>query len=53
MGQVKDGDFGAVITKYYRTNKPEEAIVFGNKENAENFIKHNLNPNRKFEVIIK
>lgn len=53
VGQVKDGDFGAVITKYYRTIKPEKAIVFGNKENAENFIKNNLNPNRKFEVITK
>lgn len=53
VGQVQDGDFGAVITKYYRTSKPEKAMVFGNKENAENFIKNNLNPNRKFEVITK
>ena len=53
VGQVKDGDFGAVIAKYYRTIKPEKAMVFGNKENAENFIKNNLNPNRKFEVITK
>lgn len=53
VGQVKDGEVSTIITKYYRTIKPEKAMVFGNKENAENFIKNNLNPNRKFEVITK
>lgn len=53
VGQVKDGEVSTIITKYYRTIKPEKAMVFGNKENAENFIKNNLKPNRKFEVITK
>lgn len=50
---VTPEDNHGLLGKYQTTQDKEKAIVFGNKENAENFIKNHLNPNRKFEVITK
>lgn len=53
IAHVTPEDNHGLLGKYQTTQDKEKAIVFGNKENAENFIKNNLNPNRKFEVITK
>ena len=53
IAHVTPEDNHGLLGKYQTTQDKEKAMVFGNKENAENFIKNNLNPNRKFEVITK
>lgn len=53
IAHVTPEDNHGLLGKYQTTKDKEKAIVFGNKENAENFIKNNLNPNRNFEVITK
>lgn len=53
IAHVTPEDNQGQLGKYQTTQDKEKAIVFGNKEDAENFIKNNLNPNRKFEVITK
>ena len=53
IAHVTPEDNKGLLGKYQTTQDKEKAMVFGNKENAENFIKNNLNPNRKFEVITK
>lgn len=53
VAHVTPEDNHGLLGKYQTTQDKEKAIVFGNKGNAENFIKNNLNPNRKFEVITK
>lgn len=53
IAHVTPEDNHGLLGKYQTTQDKEKAMVFGNKENAENFIKNHLNPNRKFEVITK